>query len=85
MAINGFVKFDKTVPAEKDKIIAKTMGFFKGDTKYVKEDNATNKDIVGMTEFFSGNCVCLPVHINKIRAKNVEKFDKNKAMFEKFY
>lgn len=85
MAINGFVKFDKSVPAEKDKIIAKTMGFWNGDPKSVKEDSGTAKDIQGMTGYFSGNCVCLPMHIKKVKAKNIEKFNKNKAMFEKLY
>lgn len=41
MAINGFVKFDKSVPSEKDKIANKTMGFFNGDPKSIKEDYGT--------------------------------------------
>lgn len=55
------------------------------DPKSVKEDSGTAKDIQGMTGYFSGNCVCLPMHIKKVKAKNIEKFNKNKAMFEKLY
>lgn len=71
MAINGFVKFDASVPGEKDKIIDKTMGFFNGDAKQRKLDYGTTKDIQGMTGMFEGCCVCLPMHIGKVKAKNI--------------
>lgn len=85
MAINGMVKFDASVPSEKDKIIDKTMGFFHGDEKQRKVDYSTPGEIRGMTGCFSGCCVCLPVHINKVKQQNIDKFNKSKEMFEKLY
>ena len=62
------------------------MGFWNGDKRQRALDYGTTKDIQGMTGMFeSGGCGCLPMHINKVKQKNVDKFNKNKAMFEKLY
>lgn len=83
--MNGMVKQDKDVPKSKDEIAEKTMGFFNGDKKLRKEDYKTAKDIKGFTGMMEGCCVCIPMHINKVKSKNVEKFNKSKVMFEKLY
>jgi hypothetical protein len=83
--MNGVCEEDKGVPGEKDKIMELTMGFMNGDKKAIKEEKGKISFFPKLFGCFEGCCTCIPPHINKVKAKNQEKFDKSKEMFEKLY
>lgn len=85
---SGFMAFNKMamqkpVYADKLGLRDRTMGVFRNEQKWKDIDAAEGKKFQDFMGMASGCCVCLPMHIKKIRADNAKDYQKSKEMFEK--
>ena len=88
---NGFMAFNKMAMADagvyeqKISLRNRFMGVFRNEQKWKDIDEAEAKKFGNIMGMASGCCVCLPMHVKKIRAENATNFQKSKVMFEGQY
>ena len=85
---SGFMAFNKmamqqAVYPDKLGLRDRTMGVFRNEQKWKDIDAAEGKNFQKIMGVASGCCVCLPMHVKKIRAENARDYQKSKEMFEK--
>jgi len=85
---NGVFAFNKMVAqnndsyAEKVKLRTNMMGFINGDPKAIAAAQSSQKQMKSFIGMAEGNCICLPMHISKVRGQNSEDLEKARRQFD---
>lgn len=88
---NGIMAFNNMVIAKNDALIMKddmtatNIGVLRSNPAMTKKNNDHAGDLPKMLGLASGCCVCLPMHISKIRGNNYKAMENSKKEFEKYY
>jgi hypothetical protein len=85
MCFNKMAAEEKTCYTQKSALRDRMMGVLRNDKHWKQVDAEEGKKFMKFMGMASGCCVCLPMHINKIKADNARDYKKAQAEFEKQY
>lgn len=82
---NGTAKVDPNAINMKIAIRDNNIGFWKGDQAIIERRNQTNAQFGKYMQSAQGCCVCLPMHISKVRGENQRKLQATVQEYDKIY